>query len=52
MGTKVTFAVEHKTADGKTHKPDTTVSVGDAEARDLILTGRARPAGDTKEGKI
>lgn len=37
--TKVVFAVDHTTADGKTHKGGSTAAVDSAEARDLVYRG-------------
>ena len=42
---KVTLAVA-RVIDGKTHKADTTVTVSDLEARDLIRSGLARTPED------
>ncbi|MEV8349061.1 hypothetical protein ACFVTT_15610 [Streptomyces niveus] len=41
---KVTFAYPRVTADGAEHKPDTTADLDDAEAKQLIRDGFARPA--------
>lgn len=41
---KVTFAYPRVTADGAKHKPDSTADLDDAEAKQLIKDGFARPA--------
>lgn len=43
---KITLAVEY----GK-HKPDATIDLGDAEAKQLISQGRARLADSAKSDK-
>jgi hypothetical protein len=40
---KVTFAYPRVTADGAEHKPDSTADLDDAEAKELIRDGFARP---------
>lgn len=45
--TKVTFAIDQTTADGKKRKADTTASIPAAEARELIYWGHARLADTT-----
>ena len=47
---KVTLAYEYASADGKTHKPDSTVEVDVAEANRLLFNGLAREV-DTAEKK-
>lgn len=48
MSIKVVLAYEYVDPDGKTHAPDTTVSVDDAEAARLIFYGLAREPETTK----
>ncbi|CAH0234147.1 hypothetical protein SRABI26_02728 [Arthrobacter sp. Bi26] len=51
---KITFANDHTTSGGRTYKGGSTHEVNDADARSLILRGKARlavekapaPAGD------
>ena len=51
---KITLAYPYTDADGKTHKPDTTLEVEDAEAARLLHYGLARetsaPADTNKKG--
>lgn len=44
---KITFAYPRTTNDGIEHEPDTTADVDDAEARQLVKDGFARPADQT-----
>lgn len=46
---KVTLAYPWQGPDGVNHRADTTVTVADDVGRDLILTGKARPAGSDPE---
>jgi hypothetical protein len=47
---KITLAYPYTGADGKNHRPDTTVDVDDAEAARLLHYGLARvPEPDTKK---
>ena len=46
---KVTLAWPYTDADGKNHKPDTTVDLDVAEANRLLHAGLAREAADTKK---
>lgn len=46
---KVTLAREWTDAAGKSHKPDTTLSVPELTGRELILIGAARAADAEKE---
>lgn len=41
---RITFAYPRTTADGKQHEPDSTADVDDAEAKQLVKDGFARPA--------
>lgn len=43
---KVTLAYPYTDADGKNHNPDTTLSLPDGEAFELLASGRARAADD------
>jgi hypothetical protein len=46
---KITLAREWTDANGKSHKPDTTLTVPDLTGRELILVGAARAADTEKE---
>lgn len=46
---KITLAREWTDANGKSHKPDTTITVPDVTGRELILIGAARAAEPEKE---
>ena len=46
---KVTLAREWTDAAGKSHKPDTTLTVPELAGRELILIGAARAADAEKE---
>ena len=46
---KVTLAREWTDAAGKSHKPDSTITVPEVEGRELILIGAARAADAEKE---
>lgn len=47
---KIVLAYPYTGADGKNHKPDTTIEVDDAEANRLLYYGLARtPEPDTKK---
>ena len=46
---KVTLAREWTDAAGKSHKPDSTVTVPETVGRELILIGAARAADAEKE---
>lgn len=46
---KVTLAREWTDAAGKSHKPDTTLTVPELVGRELILIGAARAADAEKE---
>jgi len=41
---KITFANNYTTSGGRTYKGGTTADVNDADARSLIVRGKARPA--------
>ncbi|MFD0078234.1 hypothetical protein ACFVIY_38035 [Streptomyces sp. NPDC127166] len=45
---RVTFAYPRITADGTEYKPDQSADLDDAEARQLIKDGFARPAETTR----
>ncbi|MFJ7069202.1 hypothetical protein [Streptomyces sp. NPDC101115] len=45
---RVTFAYPRTTADGTEYKPDDSADLDDAEARQLIKDGLARPADKTR----
>jgi len=47
---KVVLAYEYTGADGKSHKPDSTVEVDAAEANRLLNDGLAREAAADKKG--
>lgn len=49
MATKIVLAYPYTDAAGKDHKPDTTVSVDDAEASRLVAEGLARRPEDDHE---
>ena len=51
MSQKVTVAYEYTDASGKTHAPDATLDVEDAEAAHLIHYGLARKADATTTKK-
>lgn len=46
---KITLAREWTDANGKSHKPDTTITVPEITGRELILVGTARAAEAEKE---
>lgn len=46
---KVTLAREWTDAAGKSHKPDTTITVSELVGRELVLIGAARAADAEKE---
>jgi hypothetical protein len=46
---KITLAREWTDAAGKSHKPDTTLTVPELTGRELILLGAARAADTEKE---
>jgi hypothetical protein len=46
---KITLAREWTDANGKSHKPDTTLTVPELTGRELILVGAARAADTEKE---
>jgi len=46
---KITLAREWTDANGKAHKPDTTITVPVTVGRELILLGAARAADTEKE---
>jgi hypothetical protein len=46
---RVTFAYPRTAADGTEYKPDETADLDDAEARQLIKDGWARPADGSKK---
>lgn len=48
MSRKITLAYEYVDPDGKTHDPDTTLSVDDAEAVRLLHYGLAREPDTSK----
>ena len=41
---RITFATDYKTGGGRTYKGGTTAEVNDADARSLIVRGKARRA--------
>ncbi|MEU0675479.1 hypothetical protein ABZ330_21810 [Streptomyces sp. NPDC006172] len=45
---RVTFAYPRTTADGTEYKPDESADLDDAEAKQLVKDGFARPADDSK----
>jgi hypothetical protein len=44
---KITFANNYTTRGGRDYKGGTTAEVNDADARSLIVRGKARPAAET-----
>ena len=48
---KVTLAYKYVGADGRNHKPDTTIDVDDAEANRLLYYGLARVPESAPEKK-
>lgn len=46
---KITLAREWTDANGKAHKPDTTLTVPELTGRELVLLGTARAADTEKE---
>ena len=46
---KVTLAYEYASADGKTHKPDTTLALEVGEANRLLFEGLAREADNAEK---
>jgi len=51
MSTKVVLAYEYTDTDDKTHAPDKTIEVDDAEAARLLFYGLAREPETTKSAK-
>lgn len=47
---KITFANDYTTSGGRAYKGGSTHEVNDAEARSLIVRGKARPADSTPAG--
>ena len=46
---KITFANDYTTSGGRSYKGGSTHDVNDADARSLIVRGKARPAAETAE---